>query len=240
MSETLCITSFGPDGYTLYGKAFLESYIKNVSAPLVVYVEGPENIPPFEHELVSFRDLLSVNGVAQTLAMTSFPAACGHVWGQVETNYRFNANKFCRKSFAQIDAATTHGKQGGKSLYWLDADIEFIDNFNLPALDENFMLYLGRPEWHSCTSFVGWNLAYKGARRFFEEYWKLYVTGTIFCLPEWHDCAALDFLREQTKVPSKNLAEGLPLKGPANVFDEVFPVAHHKKGNLKFIDQVDS
>ena len=233
MSDSLCITSFGPDGYTLYGRTFLESYTKHVFAPLVVYVEGPENIPAFEHELVSYRDLLSVDGVEQTLAMTSFPAARGRVLGKAKTNYRFNVNKFCRKSFAQIDAAMTHGKQGGRSLYWLDADIEFIDHFTLPELEEDFMLYLGRPEWHSCTSFVGWNLAYKGARRFFEEYWKLYVTGSIFCLPEWHDCAALDFLRIQTKVPSKNLAEGLPLKGPANVFDEVFRAAHHKKGKLK-------
>jgi hypothetical protein len=236
MQETLCITSFGPDGYELYGKQFLQTYIKNVTLPLVVYIEGPENTPNFEHPLITYRDLLSVNGVAQALSITNFPAARGQVWGKKESNYKFNVNKFCRKSFAQIDAAGSHGQQGGKSLYWLDADIVFTERFEPPALEQFFMLYLGRPEWHSCTSFIGWNLGYAGAARFFEEYWKLYITGTIFCLPEWHDCAALDFLRQETKVAAKNLAEGMPLKGPANVFDEVFKTAHHKKGNLKFID----
>jgi len=36
-------------------------------------------------------------------------------------------------------------------------------------------------------------------------------------------------------VPAKNLAEPYAdqLKGPANVFDVVFPGHHHAKGNLK-------
>jgi predicted O-methyltransferase YrrM len=43
----------------------------------------------------------------------------------------------------------------------------------------------------------------------------------------------LDWLRQQTGVPATNLAEGLKLKGPENVFDFVFSTAKHKKGNLK-------
>jgi hypothetical protein len=86
MQETLCITSFGPDGYELYGKQFLQTYIKNVTLPLVVYIEGPENTPNFEHPLITYRDLLSVNGVAQALSITNFPAARGQVWGKKESN----------------------------------------------------------------------------------------------------------------------------------------------------------
>jgi hypothetical protein len=92
---------------------------------------------------------------------------------------------------------------------------------------------LGRPEWHSCASFVGWNLQHPASGDFWKRYWLLYVTGTVFCLPEWHDSYILDWLREQIDFPAVNLAEGLELKGPANVFDVVFPMAHHKKGNLK-------
>ena len=95
------------------------------------------------------------------------------------------------------------------------------------------MCYLGRPEWHSCASLIGWNLDADESSEFFKRYWLLHVTGTIFALEAWTDCHALDWLREQSGVTATNLAEGLDLKGPANVFDEVFTCAHHKKGGIK-------
>ena len=72
-------------------------------------------------------------------------------------------------------------------------------------------------------------------REFFKAYWLLHTTGTVLRLAEWHDSFVLDQLRVQLNVPAVNLAEAYAdqLKGPANVFDVVFPMAHHKKGNLK-------
>ena len=118
-------------------------------------------------------------------------------------------------------------------MYWIDADIEFRDTFTLPQRDV-FMIYLGRPEWHSCASFLGWDLTHEASGEFWRRYWLLYVTGTVFALPEWHDSFLIDWLREQLNPPCVNLAAGMDLKGPANVFDEVFAQAHHKKGNKKF------
>ena len=99
------------------------------------------------------------------------------------------------------------------------------------------MLYLDRPEWHSCASFIGWNLTHPSCKEFFDRYLGVYTTGTVFALPEWHDSYVLDWLRELLNIPCENLAAGLDLKGPANVFDEVFSSARHKKGNLKFSQQ---
>jgi len=166
--------------------------------------------------------------------MTRFPAAQGRLWGGDQRNYRYDVHKFCRKSFAQIDAAVQHFNEGGDTLYWIDADVEFLSTFTLPRTDHTFMVYLDRPEWHSCASFIGWNLKHTACKEFFDRYLGIYSTGTIFALPEWHDSYVLDWLREQLKLPSENLAAGLDLKGPANVFDEVFESARHKKGNLKF------
>jgi hypothetical protein len=219
-----CVTSFSADGYKQYGKRFLETYVEHVGLPIDVYYEER---PDFEHELVTYWDLFHVEGCTQFLQMASFPAARGKIWGE-GYNYNFDAFKFCRKAFAQIDAAS---RQPDK-LFWLDSDIEFTESF-VPPDDFEFMEYLGRPEWHSCTSFIGFNLEHEIAGEFFKRYWMIYVTGTIFALEAWTDCHVLDWLREQSGVPAKNLAEGLALQGPANVFDAVFDSAHHKKGNLK-------
>lgn len=232
-SETLIVTSFHPDHYEIYGRQFLETYTSHMTHPLVVYVERQNEFPDFQHELVTFRDLKKVNGMMQTLSMTSFPAARGKLWGGEELNYRFNVNGFCRKSFAQIDAAFSHQSSGGSALYWLDADIEFSAQVEMPSVHDTFMLYLGRQDYHSCTSFLGWNLSHPCWREFFNKYWAIYVTGTVFALSEWHDCAVVDFLREDLQLPAINMSEGIAESGPFNVFDRVFAGAHHKKGALK-------
>lgn len=222
------VTSFGPDGFRLYGQTFLESYVEHVDVPIDVYYENDK--PDFDHPLVKFHDLFKVNGCLEFLEQCSFPAMRGELWADGKRNYRYDIFKFSRKSFAQIDAAS----RSPQKLYWIDADIEFKAPFQFPDMGDAFMVYLGRPEWHSCASLVGWNLHHPVAGEFFRRYWLLHMTGTVFCLPEWHDSFVLDWLRQQTGVPAINLAQGMDLKGPANVFDAVFgDVAHHKKGNLK-------
>lgn len=232
-SETLIVTSFHPDHYELYGRSFLESYTAHMNEYLVVYTEAIDRIPTFDHPLVEFRDLKSVNGMMETLKLTDFDAAKGKLWGEKPIDYRFNVNGFCRKSFAQIDAAFRHAGNGGEALYWLDADIEFNAPMVLPSVSNTFMLYLGRRLNHSCTSFVAWNLTYSGWQDYFNRYWALYVTGTVFALPEWHDAFITDFLRTDLDVPATDLGASTGAQGSDNVFDMVFENCRHKKGNIK-------
>ena len=139
-----CVTSFSKEGYEQYGKRFLETYLEFVGKPLEVYTEGGFT-PDIGHELITYRALEEAPGFPEYLQMASFPAAQGQIWGE-GYNYNFDTFKFCRKSFAQIDSAA----RDGGLLYWLDADIEFSADFELPEFD-GFMCYLGRPEWHSCA-----------------------------------------------------------------------------------------
>lgn len=224
-----CVTSFGEEGYKLYGKRFLETYVEHVGVPIDVYIEGQE--PKFQHELVTYKNLLKVPGCADFLTIAgSLPAFRGHAWGEAKRNYRFDVFRFCRKSFAQIDAASRQGDW----LYWIDADVEFKGDFKLPKRDA-FMLYLGRPSWHSCASFIGFNTKHEVSGAFFKQLWTLYVTGTVFALPEWHDSFINDWLRKEMGLPAYDLAISAELgDGPVNVFDSVFTNAHHKKGNIKF------
>ena len=141
-----CVTSFGEEGYDEYGKRFLETYLLYVGKPIDVYVETDDFSKYIQHELITYRNLLEVEGCYHYLQMAQFPAARGQLWGE-GYNYNFATFKFARKSFAQIDSASRNPDK----LYWLDSDIEFNAQFELPEI-EGFMCYLGRPEWHSCAS----------------------------------------------------------------------------------------
>jgi hypothetical protein len=225
------VTSFGPQGYEDYGRDFLASYVKYMKDPLYVFVEAPCD---FQHPLVTFKKLQQVEGFKQFLNRASFPAMHGKIWGQLY-NYRFAVTKFCRKQFAQLGAAKLEHATNGDWLIWIDADV-LLGNALPPPAKGPFMYYLGRPEWHSCASYVAWDLQHTQNQTWWQMLENLYSTGTIFALPEWHDSYVNDWMRDDLKVSAANLAEPFSdqLKGPANVFDFVFPGCHHKKGNLKF------
>ena len=229
----LFVSSFGPSGYELYGKRFIESFLKWADGDLCVYVEGEDMLDGEKFPDVEYRDLLQISGMREFLKLTKFPAARGLLWGGNEIDYRFNVHRFCRKSFAQIDMAHIAKSRGYSDFFWIDADIEFQGPFKAPELGNDFMLYLGREGSHSCTSFLGWNLTFPAWREFFDKYWALYMTGTVVALQEWSDAFIIDWLRLNLEIPSRNLAADLKTTAFCNVFDMVFPHAHHKKGALK-------
>jgi len=220
------VTSFASDGFKLYGEKFLLSYLAHVDEPIMVYYE--QNIPPIQDERIIYKNLFEVPGCVQFLDATArLPIFRGELNGK--KNYRLNIYQFCRKCFAQIDAS-----QHAEKLFWIDADVELTDTPVIPEFDGHFMLYLGRPGWHSCASFVGWDNTHPNAKPFWSVYYNLYLSGQVFLLKEWHDSFILDEMRREMNLDAKNLAEEFKIDGPFNVFDKVFPWGHHKKGNLKY------
>lgn len=220
------VTSFSQDGYKLYGEKFLLSFLAHFNEPITVYYE--EVPPPLQDERIIYKNLFDVPGCLQFLEVcTKLPVFRGELNGKV--HYKLNIFRFSRKCFAQIDASQHHDK-----LYWIDADVEISDTPVIPDFDGNFMLYLGRPKWHSCASFVGWDNTHKQAEAFWSTYYNLFLSGQVFLLGEWHDSFILDQIRNGMKLEAKNLAGGLNIDGPFNVFDSVFAWGHHKKGNLKY------
>lgn len=226
------VSSFGPDGYQQYGKAFLESYTRYCDAPLTVYFESHK--PEFSHPLVTFKDLFSIPRSREFLdAVGRLPAFGGVING--ERDYRFDVAKFSRKIFAQWAAA--QGQEG--PLFWFDADVEFTAILSsrklVQMLDGVFMVYMGRSNMHSCASFIGWDNCHADAARFWQAYYDTLVTGQIFVQREWHDSYFLDVVRQTLQISARNLSGQLRFgRRPGNVFDEVFrSQATHKKGNIK-------
>ena len=203
------ITSFGPEGYREYGKKFLETYLEFCDLPLTVYVEE-DGLYPAGPE---YRDFWSIPN--------SFFV------GSVEPSksWMHDVNKFCRKSFVQIDALRTFFEP----VIWLDADIEFHAPASFP--EPTGIQYMGRKDFHPCTSFVGFGMTDRA--KFTDAYEDVYLSGGVFDLPEWHDAYVFDHIRKKTKVHSVDIAKAVGASGTQNVFDMVFPFAHHKKGALK-------
>jgi len=222
-----CVTSFSPKGYEKVGKRFLETYTEHHDVPIDVYIEEPCD---FEHPLVTYKELYLVPGCVEFLKGCRFPIQHGMQLDGTRL-YQYDAARFSRKVYAQIGAA----KDATGWLYWLDADIEFHGPIQFPQKD-TFLLYLGRTQPHTCTSFVGFNLDHEASESFWELYQAFYDHGLVFTLDEWHDCAVLDTIRKSADLPGINLTaprRGTAFTGKGNVFDEAFPSAHHRKGKWK-------
>lgn len=215
-----CVTSFSADGYEKYGRRFLETYTEHHDTPIVVYTEEDCD---FRHPLVSYKDLYLVPGCVDFLARCKFPIMQGFQLDGTRV-FQFNATRFCRKVYAQLDAAVDETGW----LYWLDADIEFTEPMPFPIHLDTFLVYLGRQTTHSCTSFVGFNLDHPMSEAFWDLYRNFYDHGLIFTAAEWHDAYILDVIRKSVDLPCVSLTTG-----DGNVFDDAFPGNHHSKGVWK-------
>lgn len=227
------VTAMDRNIFTDYGKKMLESTLEHWPGELFVYYPGAKEKPAFKHERVTLINLTTVMGFKEFRDATKFPLMSGILNGKY--NYQFDAHRFAIKPFAQF-----HAMEGFDGLlFWLDADIYTVEDVGedwLRALFQgNFMVYQGRPGWHSCASFSGWDSGHPHNVPFWTQYADLLMSGKFLALQEWHDSFWLDSLRDGMQISARNIAEDLPVgDGPANVFDIVFNgKAHHYKGNRK-------
>jgi len=234
------VTSFSDEGYKKYGKTMLESFLKHWPGSIDIYIEGNPNKKDFvskNNPRVHYKNLLKIPGSSQVLAALScFSMTKGYFRADMPMNYKYNAYKFVRKIFAQCVAGTDFDGY----LFWIDADTiidaPLTENyFRMMFEGGEFMVYLGRPTWHTCASFVGWNMAHEQNESFWMTYFDLIVSGRFLLLPEWHDSFLLDIVREQGQFSGRDLCLDVEInKGPDNVFDKVFAgKARHFKGSLK-------
>lgn len=212
-----CVTSFGPNGYEKYGEKFLKTYLDHTDIPLTCYVEERNRRYPGG---IDYRDLWEVPNVKNWVRDTE---PC--------PDFRWNIHVFVRKALTQIQEM----KETAGIFCWLDADIEWKKDFSAQdfkcKFGGNYCAYMGRQNYHPCTSFLGFNCSFPDNESFLRDYESMYMTGEVMKLPEWHDAYVFWEVLKKSSVSRKNLSPfGMPVE---NVFDKVFPFGHHKKGNLK-------
>ena len=199
-----------------------------------IFVYYEDKKPDLDDPRITYKNLFDIEGCTWFLeGIDRFNALKGRI-GQNTYSYRHDIFKFCRKSFAQIDAARDY--KG--TLIWLDSDIETFRN--IPEhwfyewLGDTAVAYLGRKEWHLCASFLIWDCSMVETKRFFEIYQDIYLNGNVLTLPEIHDSFIVEVLINQLKMPATDITGNVDKKGPYNVFDTVFEGrARHLKGKLK-------
>ena len=213
------ITSWSDEGYEVYGKRFLETWREWVDLPLTVYTEG-NGI-----EGVACKNLWDVPGCVEFVREA-----------HATEDYRFNARKFARKAYAQMDAFLDGG-----IVLWFDGDIEFSGSLNADYIHARigpYLSYMARESFYPCSSFVAWNTDHQDHPRFLATYKRLYDDRMLYREKQWHDAFILDVAITQSGVHATNLCKGMQKAVRSyNVFDLVFPMGHHKKGPRKTGDK---
>jgi hypothetical protein len=174
----IAITSFNLALYEAYAYRLIES-LHNWPTPVMVYSEDRLPIPRVDLHAVCPK-------------LVAFKGRCPAV-----KDYRFDAARFANKVFAFC-----HGAWNADDLvFWLDADVivrkPISEQFLRSLIPQGcYAAYFGRNTYTE-TGFHVVDARHRAHRTFLEEWRKVYLDGTIFRLPQWHDCMAYDFVREQ-------------------------------------------
>lgn len=235
MTKTV-ITSFTEEGYQLYGKEFIRTFIEfwPKSVKLVVYYEGT-------HLRHDWKPITEVPNLQNWLSVIApFQLFSGSLYNQYSIQFDARTN---RVIFMQNHALRTYK---GK-VFWIDGDVithskvpeTFLDEC-LP--DDKMCCYLGREGWYdSETGFIGFNYQHPLCENFLKIEENTLFSGIIFAQERFWDMMCLDWSRSAFSAYSpiaKNsfvdLAKDLP-RGTMHVFVSSVLGAYmdHKKGNRK-------
>lgn len=184
------VTSWGPEGFELYGRRFLESTRLWTGLDLVVYVDS---MPGLQIPGAQVKHLEEVEGFQEF--RNKHKDKNGQ--GPQGYNYRYDAYKFCAKVFAIHDAALD-----SQEFVWLDADtlttgplspewIRSICSGDITYLDRTGINYAE-------TGFI----YFEGtrARSLIADMWDVYMSGELFNYAEWTDAFAFSRLLAMHKM----------------------------------------
>jgi hypothetical protein len=224
----LALTTVHPDGFQRYGKRCLETLSEHFPGKIVAYLEAEE--APIDR--VEYRDFNAIPGVKEFLERISgMPGTDGK--GPHGYDYRYDANKFCRKVFAQ-DACFDEDQY----VFWFDADCivqQPIPERFLKDLVELPIAYLGRKGEmaYTETGWLGFNTKAEGFKEFRAKYLSYFTTGRIFAqLKGWHDCIAFDYAREG--IQGRNLSPNASGVQQVVIDSVLAPYLVHLKGPRKY------
>lgn len=208
------VTSCSAEGWLVYGRRFVETYVKHWPAEIPLYVVSEDVLPPLMG--ATHLHLMGSEAASAFLKRNDNPRTRGRVRKSSDAgwtpnkisagyNFRYDAFRFCKKVFA-IDYVARRWTSGGK-LFWVDMDVvTFADvptsllHRLLPA--DKALSCLDRGQYHSECGFVGYNLDHPQGMPFIAAFAELYASDEVFKLQEWHDSWVFDWLRRKMNVPT--------------------------------------
>jgi len=230
MPAITVVTTFHPEGYSLYGKRFLESFAAKVDKriKLIVYAEGvkPENPDPTRIEildqeaslpkLVAFKerwkDVPKANGIPPDDIKRRRPRD----WNKA---FKWDAIRFANKVYAVFDAC----ERSKDWCVWMDADTFVHSHWSFEEFSKllpvnAYITYVGRGKgsqtWPEC-GFYGMNLNHPVCHEFLKDFERMYedAENGIFTLEEWHDSYVFgEILKKYKNFPSHDYSANMYLK----------------------------
>mgnify|MGYP001600419548 CR=1 FL=1 len=219
MPDIAVVTSCSANGWTQYGRRFVETFGQYWPAEvrLLFYTEDtPDDLQP---RLAGFPilSLYDASPEARAFAERHRGNARAHGKERHKTdigwtpnkvaagyNFRYDAFRFAKKVFS-VEAAAR--EVGGGRLFWVDADVVTFAPVPPGLLDELLppgaaISALLREGYHPECGFVGYDLENEAARAFIAEFARLYASDEVFALQEWHDSWVFEWLRKKMGVPT--------------------------------------
>jgi len=238
MTDKTAVTSFSPQGYKVYGRRFLKTFLKHWDLDLQIFYEGP---PPDDdlakHPRLHWRDLDKDEARNAFIKREQDPVT-------LSGSYIRGAIKWCNKVFA----ITNSDLPPSEWLIWIDADVETKtpckDEFLAKVCPDNAdVVFLGRPwAYASETGFVSYRMSAKPVQELLAMMRHYYVSGNYRAFPNWGDGYLFDRAREATggfrelDLASECEAAGL------HVWPETLlgPYMQHNKGPIAKSDRYGS
>lgn len=230
--NTRIVTTFNPRHWGLYVERNLQSMLDFLPHEIVAYYESDR--PELEHRRLVWRCLDDVPGCLDFVQEASIFRAARGLFERYD--YNFDAYKFCRKVYAQCDAAS---EGGADVLIWLDSDVEVLaplsDGQIETLLNGQSMATYQRHNFHTECGIVFWDMRRPECAEFFKHYRHLYDSRRIYTVPGgWHDCWALDAVVRALGIEPTQLSRH-PDRLEVVSSSELGRVFRHDKGALKTI-----
>jgi hypothetical protein len=215
MIDHVAVTSFSEKGWNVYGKRFVESFLKHWDIPLFVYAEGQPR--PFASDRLYWFDLNNDPDRRDFLKRNNNLAKVG-----TRMNPNMQSLRFCHKIFA-----LTHPDIDSRWRIWIDADTETISSVNDDVLsdlcpEDSKLVYLGRTQalWkdqapYSECGFVAYRTEDPKIQAMMKEMRRIYTSDELYLLGNnnWHDSYVFDYCRKNSGIPKNqqyNLSAGIP------------------------------
>ena len=219
----IVVTSFSTRGYEAYGKRFIASFDKYWPDYIKLYVYIDGEYPEDDHERVVWVPL--ENDPERSAFIRACPIR------DSLTDYRYRPIRYSNKVFAFTDPWL-----GEQPIIWLDGDCETVNPVTPDMLAQvmpeggQIASYLARPYYrHTETGFLGFA---PEAVEFRAEMRKVYTSGELFQLREWHDCSVFDHVRVKFERRGERFRNLCPAAMGLDVFPQS-PLAKfvvHNKG----------
>lgn len=242
MSQHSVVVTFPRSKWAEYGQFCVPSFDEHwpLDVEAFVYLEGPGEITHKSSERVHFLDIEEIlKPVREFEERNRFREIDDF---SVNGDIKFQAAKFARKVFAQLDQLKNPKT---RYVWYIDADCKTLQPITEQFLNSivkqgQYVSYIDRPETYTETGLIVWDTEHPEHENWIKLYEECYTEDKIFSYPAWHDCYAFDHatrnLLNRNRIKMFDLGYGNWKKtshplvaGPLGKYFD------HLKGERKFI-----